>query len=77
MDVSIRVVRETLSDGSHVFNVRVAALKIALDMLRDEGYLTLHAYTERDARELSAQLCSAINVHSVDTVHITSDNWEE
>jgi hypothetical protein len=63
MELQIRVIRETLTDGSHVFNVRIG------------NYFTLHAYSERDARELTAQLRSAINVHTADTVHINSDDY--
>lgn len=57
-DHVIRVVAETLSDGSEVFNVHF-------------GNIVLHAVTDRDAVALSNRLFEAIDLHTVDAVAVS------
>ncbi len=64
MNIRVQVQEELLSDNSIVFNVLL-------------NNVVLHAYSERDARMLSEQLRSAINVHTTDEAHILSDHYSE
>lgn len=57
MEYAIRVVRETLTDGSFVYNIRL-------------GDAVFHACSENDATKLADTLFSAINEHTVDTAEI-------
>ena len=51
--MNITVIRQILSDGSHVYNVHV-------------GDLVLHAYTERDVWDLADKIGRAIDEHTCD-----------
>ena len=56
----MNVQREVLSDGSAVFNV---AVNLGL----------LHAISEKDALELTAKICTAVNSHTLESVDVTAD----
>jgi hypothetical protein len=56
----IVLVRSTLTDGSHVFDVRLPAM-------------TLHPITEDDALALVKKIADAINEHTNDGVAVKRD----
>jgi hypothetical protein len=59
--MNIRIVTETLSDGSKVSNVVLS---------QDEGSITLHAVTKADAYNLARELFNLVASTTVDAVKV-------
>lgn len=62
--ISIKVVRKTLSDRSHVYDVNVCG---------DGSTLVLAAYDQKHAVSLALTLSDAINHHSVEEARAIID----
>lgn len=58
--MNIYVIRKTLSDGSHVFDVKL-------------GNQQFQAYNEKEAYILAQKIADAINQYSLETVHQSFD----